>query len=342
MDDFDFRQPGPRRPARRRRMLGATAAVLAAPWLLAAPATALAQAAWPARPVTVVTPLAAGSASDLALRIVAEKLAGPLGQSLLIDNQTGASGAIGAEKVARAAPDGYTLCGCNNAILGVLPNMRKVGYDPAKSFRPIGMVAVLPTALVVHPDLPVKNVQELLAYIKAHPGQVSYASGGVGSPQHIAMAMFEAQAGVKMLHVPYKGASPAAVGLAGGETAVMFNAIGTVLPFIKGGKLRAIAAAGATRTPVLPDLPTVAESGVPGYDYASWIGLVAPAGTPDDVIGRLSEALAGVLKAPDVVKRLADNGIDPFPLGPQDMVAYMAADHRRMARVVKDAGMDKD
>ncbi|MES2183617.1 MAG: tripartite tricarboxylate transporter substrate binding protein [Pseudomonadota bacterium] len=306
------------------------------------PAVAQAQAqAWPSRPVTLVTPLAAGSASDVALRIVAERLGVLLGQSFLVDNQTGASGEIGAQKVARAVPDGYTLCGCNNAILGVLPNVRKVGYDPARSFRPVGMVAVLPTALVVNPGLPIKNVADLIAYAKAHPGQANYASGGVGSPQHIAMAMFETATGTRMTHVPYKGASPAAVGLVAGETNAMFNAIGTVLPLVKAGKLRPIAVAGAQRTPVLPDLPTVAESGVPGYDYASWIGIVAPAGTPDEIVARLSGALAQVLAAPDTVKQLSDNGIDPFRLSPQQMGSYMAEDYKRMAKVVKESGMQE-
>ncbi|CAM3485922.1 LacI family transcriptional regulator [Bordetella sputigena] len=317
-------------------LCGSTAALLTL-----APASAHAQA-YPQRPITLVTPLATGSASDLALRIVAERLATPLGQSIVVENQTGASGAIGAEKVARAAPDGYTLCGCNNAILSVLPHVRKVSYDPATQFRPVGMVAVLPTVLVVNPSLPVKTVRELADYVKANPGKVSYATGGVGSPQHIAMAMFEAGSGIRMMHVPYKGASPAAVGVAGGEAQVMFNAIGTVLPLIKAGKLRPIAVAGAQRTAILPDLPTVAESGVPGYDYASWIGIVAPAATPDAVVERLSKELTQVLKAPGTVAKLAENGIDPLVMTPREMTKYMADDNKRMATVVKQAGMETE
>jgi tripartite-type tricarboxylate transporter receptor subunit TctC len=302
-------------------------------------AAALAPAAWANGPITLVTPLATGSASDVALRIVTEKLAAGLGQPVVMENQTGASGAIGAEKVARATPDGSTLCGCNNAILTVLPHVRKVGYDPAKSFRPIGMVAVLPTVLVVHPSLPVKSVQELVTYVKANPGKVSYATGGVGSAQHIAMSMLEAGTGVRMQHVPYKGASPAAVGVAGGEVQVMFNAIGTVMPLLKAGKLRAIAVAGAERTPVMADVPTVAEQGVPGYDYASWIGIVAPAGTPDDVVNRISGELTKVLRHPDTIRRLGENGIDPVVMTPVQMRDYMAADYARMAKVVSEAGM---
>jgi tripartite-type tricarboxylate transporter receptor subunit TctC len=303
-------------------------------------AAAVLPAAWAQTgPITLVTPLATGSASDVALRIVTERLSAALGQSVVMENQTGASGAIGAEKVARATPDGSTLCGCNNAILNVLPHVRKVGFDSAKSFRPIGMVAVLPTVLVVHPSLPVKNVPELVAYAKANPGKVSYATGGVGSAQHIAMSMFEAATGARMQHVPYKGASPAAVGVAGGEVQVMFNAIGTVMPLLKAGKLRAIAVAGAERTPVMGDIPTVAEQGVPGYDYASWIGIVAPAGTPDDVVNRISGELIKVLRHPDTIRRLAENGIDPSVMTPVQMRDYMAADYARMAKVVVEAGM---
>ncbi|OZI26434.1 hypothetical protein CAL26_03655 [Bordetella genomosp. 9] len=325
------------------RSLRAVLALSLSGGMAAALSPGLARAqAYPQRAVTLVTPLATGSASDLALRIVAERLATPLGQSIVVENQTGASGAIGAEKVARAAPDGYTLCGCNNAILSVLPHVRKVSYDPATQFRPVGMVAVLPTVLVVNPALPVKTVRELTDYVKANPGKVSYATGGVGSPQHIAMAMFEAGSGIKMMHVPYKGASPAAVGVAGGEAQVMFNAIGTVLPLIKAGKLRPIAVAGAQRTAILPDLPTVAESGVPGYDYASWIGIVAPAATPDAVVERLSKELMQVLKAPATVAKLAENGIDPLVMTPQEMAKYMADDSRRMATVVKQAGMETE
>lgn len=296
--------------------------------------------AWAAGgPINIVTPLAAGSASDVALRIVAEKLTAALGQPIIVDNQTGASGAIGAEKVARAAPDGGTLCGCNNAVLVVLPHLRKVGFDPVKSFRPVGMVAVLSLVMVVNPSLPVKNVQEFVAYAKANPGKVSYATGGVGSAQHIAMSMFETATGLKLLHVPYKGASPSAVAVAAGEVQVMFNAIGSVIPLIKAGKLRAIAVGGAQRTSAMASVPTVAEQGVPGYDYTSWLGIVAPAGTSDEVVNRISAELTKVLREPETVKRLADNGMDPSVMTPAQMSDYLAVDFARMAKVVTNAGM---
>ncbi|CAN5258905.1 tripartite tricarboxylate transporter substrate binding protein [soil metagenome] len=296
--------------------------------------------AWPNKPVTVVTPLAAGTASDVAVRLIAEQLADSLHQAFIVENLPAASGAVGAERVAQATPDGYTICGCNNAILGVLPNLRKVCYDPAKSFRPVGMIAVLPTVLVVNPELPIKSVADLIAYAKAKPGVLNYATGGPGSAQHIAMALFIQATGVQLTHVPYKGASPAAVGVAGGEAGVMFNAVATVMPLVKAGKLRAIAVAGAERTPIMPELPTVAESGVPGYDYASWIGIVAPAATPDAVVDKLASELTRVLKSPATVKRLTDQGIDPFVLTPTKMAEYMATDYARMTRVVKDAGME--
>jgi tripartite-type tricarboxylate transporter receptor subunit TctC len=297
---------------------------------------------WPNHAVTVVTPLAAGSAADLAIRIVTDKLGPALGQAIIVDNPSGASGAIGADRVARSAPDGYTLCGCNNTILGVLPNVRKVPYDPVKSFRPVGMVADLPTLLLVNPKLPVHNVRELIEYVKARPGKVTYSTGGVGSPQHIAMAEFEAAAGLKMMHVPYKGASQAAVGLAAGEVDVMFCAIGTVLPLANAGKLRAIAVAGATRTPLLPNLPTVAESGVPGYDYVSWIGIVAPKNVPDAVVTKLSAALRELLHDPATIKRFASQGMDPLFMDPQQMGDYMAKDYQRMATVVRESHMAEE
>jgi tripartite-type tricarboxylate transporter receptor subunit TctC len=333
--------------ATRARMAGpGTGAVRAgAALLLAASVVAYRPAAaqdWPTHSVYMVTPLAAGSAADVAIRVVTDKLSATLGQSVIVDNQTGASGAIGADRVARAAPDGYTLCGCNNTILGVLPNVRKVPYDPVKSFRPIGMVAVLPTLLLVNPRLPVQDVRELIAYVKAHPGKVTFSTGGVGSPQHIAMAMFESSAGVQLRHIPYKNASQAAVGLAAGEVDVMFCAIGTVLPFTKSGKMRAIAVAGAQRTPLMPQLPTVAESGVPGYDYASWIGIVAPKGVPDNVVTKVSTQLRTMLRDPAMLKRFADQGIDPMFMEPDEMGRYMAEDYKRMAAVVHASHMAED
>ena len=294
---------------------------------------------WPSRSITMVTPLAVGSASDVALRIVAEPLSKSLGQSILIDNQTGASGAIGAEKVANAASDGSVFCGCNNAILGVLPHLRKVPYNPLKSFKPVGMVAVLPTVLIVNADAPYKSVRELIDYAKLNPGKIEYASGGVGSPQHIAMAMFESMAGVKLTHVPYKGASQAAVGVASGEIPVMFNAIGTVLPLIKSGKLRPIAIAGSQRTQVMPEVPTVSESGVAGYNYASWVGVVGPAGLSNEIVAKMSNELLKTLSSPDVIKRLNENGIDPFPLNASQMTSFIAADYQRMAKVIKEGGI---
>ena len=297
---------------------------------------------WPNSSVTFVTPLAVGSASDVALRIVSEQISKSLGQSILIDNQTGASGAIGAEKVANASPNGYVFCGCNNAILSVLPQLRKVPYNPLKSFKPIGMVAVLPTVLVVNADSPFKTVKDIIDYAKANPGKIEYASGGVGSPQHIAMSMFESMAGIKFTHVPYKGASQAAVGVAGGEVQVMFNAIGTVLPLIKSGKLRPIAIAGSQRTPIMSDIPTVAESGVPGYSYASWVGIIGPAGLSDEIVAKLSGEILKTLAMPEIIKKLGDNGIDPYPMSASQMSAFMAADYQRMGRVIKEAGISGD
>ena len=298
--------------------------------------------AWPNSSITFVTPLAVGSASDVALRIVSEQIAKSLGQSILIDNQTGASGAIGAEKVANANSNGSVFCGCNNAILSVLPQLRKVPYNPSKSFKPVGMVAVLPTVLVVNTDSPFKTVKDIVDYAKANPGKVEYSSGGVGSPQHIAMAMFESMAGIKLTHIPYKGASQAAVGVAGGEVPVMFNAIGTVLPLIKSGKLRPIAIAGSQRTPIMSDIPTVSESGVSGYNYASWVGIIGPASLSDEIVSKLSGEILKTLAMPEIIKRLSENGIDPYPMSASQMGTFMAADYQRMGKVIKEAGISGD
>lgn len=294
---------------------------------------------WPNRPITFVTPLAVGSGSDVALRIVSDQLSKGIGQSILIDNQTGASGAIGADKVAGGVIDGSVFCGCNNAIMAVLPHLRKVSYNPLKSFKPVGMVAVLPTVLSVNPNSPFKSVKDVIEYAKLNPNKVEYSSGGVGSPQHIAMAMFESMAGIKLVHVPYKGASQAALGLASGEVQLMFNAIGTVLPLIKSGKMRPIAIAGSQREKVMPEIPTVSESGVPGYDYASWIGIFAPAGVSDAVVSKLSGELLKTLTMPEVVKRLNDNGIDPFPMNTSQMTSFVASDYARMGKIIKEAGV---
>jgi tripartite-type tricarboxylate transporter receptor subunit TctC len=315
---------------------------LAAALALCGAAAAAHAQAWPSRAVTLTTPLATGSASDVALRIVADKLAASLGQSLVIENQTGASGAIGADKVARATPDGYTLCGCNNAILGVLPHVRKVPYDPVKSFRPVGMVAVLPTAMVVHPDLPVKNVPELVAYIKANPGKVSYATGGQGSAQHIAMAMFETATGTKMLHVPYKGPGPGLIDLLAGRVSAMTTSITAAFPHVRAGRLRVLGVTTAQRVAAIPEVLTIAEGGVPGYESVQWWGLLVPAATPADIVARLNRDVVAVMHIPDIKERFEREGMVVIAGTPQEFAAFMRAETVKWAKIVKSAGIQPE
>ena len=300
-----------------------------------------AQAAYPERPVQVILPLQAGSASDVAVRVVVERLAEGLKQSVTVENATGAAGLIGTDRLIKSRADGYTLAALNNSILTILPNIQKdkVKFDPFTDFVPLGGIASIPTLLGVHKDLPVKNVQELLALAKAQPGKLNYSSGGAGSPQHLATEMFMAMSGVKLTHVPYKGAQQAATDLAAGQVQVMFIAHSLALPHLPSGRVRPIAFAGGARSASFPDLPTIAESGVPNYDYASWIALFAPKGTPDDVVGRLRAELAKILARPDVAQKLAGGGLELWAVSHDKLSSAIRDDHARWQQVVKTANI---
>ena len=282
--------------------------------------------------------MGAGTGSDVAFRILAEKLSVSLGQQVVVENVPGASGMLGAQRLSKAAADGYTLGGFNNAIMAILPNLYPAaGYDPLRSFEPISMVASIPTALLVHPSLPAKSVKELIALAKSHPGQLNYATGGVGSPQHIVSVMLESMAGIKMTHVPFKGAGQAFVDLAGGQVQLMIAGLGgTPLSFIRSGKLRALAFTGTRRNAVLPELPTMQEAGVAGFDFTSWNALFAPAGTPKDILARLNTAAVNALKLPDVRARITEQVMDPLGSTPENVTEIIRADSARMVKVIKD------
>lgn len=322
--------------SRRSLVLGA----LAAPLSL----RAAAQEQWPSRPVGVILPLQAGSASDAAARIVLEAMEGELGQRFVVENVLGAAGQIGAERAARARGDGYTLAALNNSILTILPVIRqgRVGFDTFADFIPISGIATIPTYLGVHPSVPATNVQELIAWARSKGGEVNYASGGAGSPQHLATEMFMAMAGVRMTHVPYRGATAAAADLAAGHVQVMFIAHTLALPFLDGNKVRLIAFAGPRRSKAMPDIPTVAEQGVAGYDYSSWIALFAPKGTPDAVVARARAAAAKALATPGIEDRLARAGNEIWPLDAEALAATMRADHARWVEVVRTADIKAD
>lgn len=299
---------------------------------------------YPDRPVTIVLPLQVGSASDIAVRIFAERLSEEMKGSFVVENVPGAAGLIGADRLAKAKPDGYTLAALNNSILTILPNIQKdkVHFNPQADFTAIYGIANIPTLLGVNEAVPVKNVGELIALAKAKPNDLNYSTGGPGSPQHLATEMFMAMTGTKMTQVPYKGATGAAAGLAAGQVQVMFIAHSLALPFLPSGKVRPIAFAGAKRSAAFPDLPTVAESGVPGFDYSSWIALFAPKGTPADVVNRLQAASAKVLAAPDLKERLAKSGLELWATPPAEMPGVIREDFDRWARVAREANIKAD
>jgi tripartite-type tricarboxylate transporter receptor subunit TctC len=313
-------------------------------WLLvlaAVCAVSLAQAqTYPARLITMIVPLQAGSSLDVVIRIVAQKMAEGLGQQIVIENQPGAAGAIGAERVMRAAPDGYTIAAFNDALLTMVPNLRKnIAYDPLKSFAPVSLMGNNSWLLVAHPSLPAKNVAELIALAKARPGELNYSSGGNGSPQHIAMELFQSLAGIKLTHVPYKGTTQATLDVISGQIPMMFSGTNAVLPQVREGRLRALGAGGDTRSPLLPAVPTVAEAGVPGFKFVTWFGLFVPLNTPKEVIARLHTELSKALAAPDVREKLVAQGIDIETSTPEQLTALTKARLEQMARIIKDAGV---
>lgn len=311
--------------------------------LLFTAATAFAQE-YPEKPVQVVLPLQVGSASDIAVRVFAERMGEALKQPFVVENVTGAAGLIGADRLAKARPDGYTLAALNNSILTILPNIQRerVKFNPFEDFVPIHGIATIPTLLGVHEAVPARTVKELIALAKARPGELNYATGGPGSPQHLAGEMFMATAGIRMTQVPYKGATAAAAGLAGGQTQVMFIAHSLALPYLPNGRVRPIAFAGGKRSAAFPDLPTVAEAGVPGYDYSSWIALFAPKGTPPAVLARLRGEASKVLRIPAVKERLEKSGLELWAVPAGELPAVIREDHARWEKVVREANIKSD
>jgi tripartite-type tricarboxylate transporter receptor subunit TctC len=300
-------------------------------------AAALAQAqAWPSKPIRMIVPLAAGSAVDNAARVVAEKMGRNLGQSIVIENQPGAAGLIGAGNVAKAAPDGYTLGGFNDSIMTMVPNLTpKMPWDILKDFEPVSLVATVEWGLVVNAEAPEKSAADLIATAKKEPGRLNYGSGGNGSPQHIAMALFASQAGVNMKHVPYKGATQAAMGVAGKEVDAAFQGIATVNPLIKAGKLRLIGVTTPKRLTQFPDVPTVSESGMPGFEFNSWFTIMAPAGTPKDIVHRLAAEVRKALADPEVREKLLANGLTPRGTTPEELGTATRAQLAKYGQLIK-------
>jgi tripartite-type tricarboxylate transporter receptor subunit TctC len=319
------------------RMLKASClAVLLA---FAAPVAASAQG-YPTRPIVLVSPFPPGGSVSLVARIVAEKMSETLGQSVVVENRGGAGGTIGARFVAKSVPDGYTLLLGYTGTLAIGPSLyANAGFDPRKDFGPVGRIGTAPTMLVVHPSFPVHSVAELIAYAKAHPGEINYGSAGIGTVGHLAGELLGTMAGVRLTHVPYKGTGPAITDLLGGHIPMMFTPIPTAHAQAESGLLRALAVSSAQRSSLLPDLPTVAESGLPGYEAALRYGLVAPAGTPRAVVERLNKELRLALTADDVRQRLATDGAEVLPSSPEEYAADIDREEATWSKVVKALGL---
>lgn len=296
--------------------------------------------AYPTGPVKIIVPFPAGGSVDMVARAVAKRLSDSLGQPVLVDNRAGASGNIGAEIAAKAPADGHTLFVASSGVLAAnLHLYKRTGFDPFKDFAPVIRLVNQPNILMVHPLVPAKTVQELIALAKAQPGKVTMGSAGVGTGQDIAAKQFETMTGARVLHVPYKGGAPALTDLLGGQINAMFETSPTALPYVRENKLRGLAITSAKRSPLLPNLPTVAEAGVPGYESVTWIGMVAPAGTPKAVIDRLNADLNKALTA-EMGKQLADVSLDPIGGTPQAMADVIRADSAMYGKIIKAAGIE--
>jgi tripartite-type tricarboxylate transporter receptor subunit TctC len=298
---------------------------------------------YPGKPVRVIVTFAPGGGTDLMARTIGQKLADAWGKAFVVDNRAGAGGIIGTEIVARAAPDGYTLLLATSSGLIVNPLLNpKLPYDPFRDFAPVSLLATNPTLLVVNSALPVTSVKELIAYAKAKPRQLNFATVGQGSPIHLAMELFKSMTGTDMVHVPYKGSAPAVTDLLAGQVQLMFNSMPTVLPHVKSGKVRALAAGSAQRSKTVPDIPTVAESGVPGFDAVTWSGMVAPAKTPAGVINKLSTQIGKILADTEIVQRMLSYGAEAQSSTPEGLARFMRDESARARKVIAAAGIKQE
>lgn len=313
-----------------KRFLTVVAALL---WSLQAAAQS-----WPDKPVRIVVPLGAGGFADVPARILAPHLGAALNGTFFVENRPGAGSTIGADHVAKSEPDGYTLLWTATPHVITPWLYRTLQYDPLKSFVPVARIASGPYVLVVHPDLHVNSVAELIAAAKAQPGKIDYATSGNGSAQHMVTALFASMAGIDITHVPYKGSGRAMQDVLGGRVKVHFAGVPNVVNHVRAGTLRALGVTGAQRWPDLPDVPTIAEAGVPGYDAMLWLCMLAPAGTPAAIVERVSGAIGKSLADPEVLQQLRNAGIAPSYLGPSEFGAFMRAEHEKWGRVVKQTG----
>ncbi len=302
---------------------------------------ALAQSNYPNKPIRFVVPFPPGGGAESTARLVAQKMSESMGQPVIVETRAGAGGNIGTEYVARAAPDGYTILLATNGM-AIQPNLQKLSWDPVRDFAPISLIAAYSLVIAVHPSVPANTLRELVTYAKANPGKLTYGSSGSGGPLHMGAELFCSQAGIKMLHVPYKGNAPMTVAILGGEINIVFDSPVGPLPNIRAGKLRALATTGKQRSLSLPDTPTVTETGVAVLDYESWNGVVAPAGTPREIVQRLNAEVVKAVATPEVRERLTALGYEPRSTSVAEFEAMIASDTQRFAKVVRDVGMKLD
>ena len=294
---------------------------------------------YPTRPITLVVPYAAGGGNDAMARIVADKMSRTLGQQIVVENRAGAGGTIATRQVARSAADGYTLVIGGTGTLAVNPTLyANVGYDPRKDFAPVGLIGASALVVLLHPSVPAKSVRELIDLARRDPGKLNYASAGVGSGIHLGTVLFEHMADVKLTHVPYRGSGPALTDLVGGHVAIYFSSLPPAVQLVKDGKVRALAVTGAKRANALPDLPTVAEAGLPGYESVLHYGIAAPASTPRPIIDKLSAALREAVMAPDTQERMATDGTEPLASTPEDYAADIDREETKWSEIVRRSG----
>jgi tripartite-type tricarboxylate transporter receptor subunit TctC len=296
---------------------------------------------YPTKPITIIVPFAPGGGNDILARLLGQHMGRTLGQQFVIENRSGAAGSVGARVVAKATPDGYTLLVGHSGVFGVVPSLYapNAGFDPRKDFAPVGLIASFTQILAVHPSVPVHSTRDLIALAKAQPGKLNYATAGVGSGSHISTELLSSMADIKLTHVPYRGSGAAQADLLGGHVQMAIQTVPPIIGPIRSGQLRAIAVTGATRSPILPEVPTIAESGLPGYDAVIHYGMVAPAGTPRAIIDRLNAALNAALKTDDVRARIADEGGEALIGTPEQQAADIDAEETKWGALVRKLGM---
>ncbi|HYC45272.1 MAG TPA: tripartite tricarboxylate transporter substrate binding protein [Burkholderiales bacterium] len=294
---------------------------------------------YPAKPVRFVVPYPAGGVNDLGARALGQRMAAALGQPWIVDNRPGRGGNIGTDFVAKAPPDGYTLVHGGMGSLTLGPFLTKLPYDTLRDFAPVTLTARAPNVIAVHPSLPVRSVKELIALAQARPGALNYATPGVGSTPHLTAALFVSMTSVRMVHIPYKGGAPAAIDLVAGQVPIGFGPIASFLPHIASGRVRGLAVTALQRSPLMPDTPTVSEAGLAGFEMSPWFGVLAPAGTPQDVIARLNSELVRILRAPDFATQLAAHGVDATHSTPDEFGAVLRSDLQKWGKVIREAGI---